>query len=180
MAESNRGRIALVLTVVSAVAGVFLGMTQRVPAPPSSAATSAEPAQADLEVHVGGWVIAPGVITVVDGAIVADAIKAAGGFRPGADTDAVNLAAPLSDGQQIIVPGPADETGSAPSDGKVAINRASAEELDALPGVGPVLAERIVSHREEHGPFKTIEDLLQVSGIGESKLASIRDLVSLP
>jgi competence protein ComEA len=180
MGESNRGRVAVALAVISAAAGVAMGMSQRVPASGPSTPISNEAAPLGLEVHVGGWVMAPGVITVADGAIVADAIKAAGGFRPGANTDAVNLAAPLSDGQQIIVPGPDGERESAPADGKVAINRASAQELDALPGVGPVLAERIVSYREEHGPFSTVEDLLQVPGIGESKLASIRDLVSVP
>jgi competence protein ComEA len=121
-------------------------------------------------------------MTMAEDAIVADAIKAAGGFRPGADSDAVNLAASLSDGQQVIVPGPSGAVAgpTATGDGKIAINRATAAELDALPGVGPVLAERIVAHRDQHGPFATVEDLLQVSGIGEAKLASIRDLVSVP
>jgi competence protein ComEA len=98
----------------------------------------------------------------------------------------VNLAAPVMPGQQIIVPGPGD-SGGAPTDvagsgagGLVAINRATAAELETLPGVGPVLAARIVAHREQNGPFIEVEDLLQVSGIGESKLAAIRDLIVVP
>jgi competence protein ComEA len=89
-------------------------------------------------------------------------------------------------GQQIIVPGPGDP-GSAPTDvagngagALVAINRATASELETLPGVGPVLAARIVAHREKNGPFTEVEDLLQVSGIGESKLAAFRDLIVVP
>jgi competence protein ComEA len=126
--------------------------------------------------------MSPGVFEVPDGSIVADAIKAAGGLRPGAMADAVNLAAPVVAGQQIIVTGPgtvaqpSDEGG----DTRVSLNSATVAELDSLPGVGPVLAERIVEFREEHGLFTTVEDLLEVSGIGEAKLASIRDLVTVP
>jgi competence protein ComEA len=126
--------------------------------------------------------MSPGVFEVPDGSIVADAIKAAGGLRPGAMADAVNLAAPVVAGQQIIVTGPG--TVAQPSheggDTRVSLNSATVAELDSLPGVGPVLAERIVEFREEHGLFTTVEDLLEVSGIGEAKLASIRDLVTVP
>ena len=97
---------------------------------------------------------------------------------------AVNGAAePLIDGSQVIVPGPAtapDGTASesVPSgDGRIHLNRATAAELDDLPGIGPVIAERIVAHRSEHGPFRAVEDLLDVPGIGEAKLATLRDLV---
>jgi competence protein ComEA len=114
---------------------------------------------------------------------VADAIAAAGGVLPGALIEAINLAEPLTDGSQVIVPGPAtapDGTASAtvPSgDGRIHLNRATAAELDDLPGIGPVIAERIVAHRSEHGPFRAVEDLLDVPGIGEAKLANLRDLV---
>jgi competence protein ComEA len=182
MGQTTKGRMALVLGVISIGGGVALGLSQRDPAPGPATSPSFVPTGASIEIHVGGWVVAPGVITIPEDAIVADAIKAAGGFKPGADSDAVNLAASLADGQQVIVPGPDGAIGgpAASGDGKIAINRATAAELDALPGVGPVLAERIVAHREQHGPFATVEDLLQVSGIGEAKLASIRDLVSVP
>jgi competence protein ComEA len=138
-----------------------------------------------LSVHVSGWVVSPGVVTVQDGAIVADAVAAAGGAKPGAALDAINLAGPVADGDQVQVPGPgsvaaplaAEATGSS---GLVSLNRADAVTLQGLPGVGPVLAERIVAYRESNGPFETVEDLLDVPGIGEAKLAALRDLVSVP
>ncbi len=133
-----------------------------------------------VTVHVSGAVARPGLVQVGDGARVADAIVAAGGVTAGADLTRVNLADTVSDGMQLIVP--ADGGGSAPSstdgvtrDGKVDINRAGVEALSGLPGVGVVLAGRIVSHREAHGPFGAVEDLLDVPGIGEGKLASIRE-----
>jgi competence protein ComEA len=117
---------------------------------------------------------------------VADAVAAAGGLLPGAATTGVNLAAPLSDGEQVVIPGPeGGEPGSGVAtgrgdDGKVHLNRATAGDLETLPGVGPVLAERIIEYREQHGPFTTVEDLLDVPGIGEAKLAALRDRVVVP
>lgn len=141
-----------------------------------------------IAVHVSGWVVAPGVVEVGEGAIVADAIAAAGGARLGADLDAINLAAPVMAGDQVAVPGPgeaggADGGAAAPGsggNGKISLNRADATALQDLPGVGPVLAERIVAYRDANGPFSAVEDLLEVSGIGEAKLAAIRDLVTVP
>lgn len=144
---------------------------------------SPEPTEHDselIEVHVAGWVESPGVVRLPEGSIVADAVAAAGGFRPGASADAVNLAARLSDGEQVMVGGPGETAPEASSDGRVDINRASASELESLPGVGPVLAERIVAYREANGPFHEVEDLLDVPGIGESKLASMRDRILAP
>ena len=135
-----------------------------------------------MVVHVSGMVISPGVVDVVSGSIVADAIEAAGGLRPGARVDQINLAAPVSAGEQIVVPGPGIEEppqiGGSGDGGPIDLNTASAAELEALPGVGPVLAERIVSFRDQNGRFDVVEDLLQVPGIGEAKLAALRDLVS--
>ncbi len=135
-----------------------------------------------LTVHVGGWVANPGLVELLQGARVADAIAAAGGTLPGAAIDALNLAAALVDGEQVIVPGPAgsDSTEAAAGEGggPIHLNRATAAELDELPGIGPVIAQRIVDYRETKGPFETVEDLLDVPGIGEAKLASIRDLVT--
>lgn len=174
------------LVLVAVAAGAGIGLLRRVPmgAPseiqdssfPSSSA--AEPVS--IDVHVAGWVNNPGVVNVSENSIVADAIAAAGGLRPGASADSVNLAARLSPGQQIVVPGPGNvgaHTSPGEPDGLISLNHASATELEALPGVGPVLAERIVAHRESSGPFREVEDLLQVAGIGEAKLASLRDLV---
>jgi competence protein ComEA len=97
--------------------------------------------------------------------------------------EAINLAEPVVDGMQVLVSGPetppvgTEGSGSSPSEGPLHLNRATAAELDNLPGIGPVIAERIVAHRTEHGPFTAVEDLLDVPGIGEAKLASLRDLV---
>ncbi len=112
--------------------------------------------------------------------LVADAVAAAGGFRSGGRTDLINLAAPVQEGEQILVPGPDVASDGLETDGLIPLNRATVADLEALPGVGPVLAERIESFREANGPFGQVEDLLQVPGIGEAKLASIRDLVRVP
>ncbi|CAN5818845.1 hypothetical protein BH23ACT5_BH23ACT5_06490 [soil metagenome] len=139
---------------------------------------------AHIAVHVGGWVVSPGVVELVAGSRVADALAAVGGTRRDATLDALNLAQVLVDGQQVIVPGPGDapaapDDGSS-SDGLIRLNTATAIELQSLPGVGPVLAERIVAHREAAGPYGEVEDLLDVAGIGETRLASIRDLLVVP
>lgn len=138
---------------------------------------------AQITVHVAGEVALPGLVVVAVDARVADAVAAAGGSTRGADLTAVNLAAPLQDGEQIVIPAVSDgerELDAVDGDGRVRVNRASAEELEQLPGVGPVLAARIAAHREENGPFRIVEDLLDVAGIGEGKLATLRDAVALP
>ena len=114
---------------------------------------------------------------------MADAVAAAGGLLPGADPAAVNLAAVLTDGQQIAVgvpaagaaPGPA----APPAGGRVSLNSATAADLDALPGIGPVLAQRIVDHRAENGPFTAVEQLDDVPGIGPATFDELVDLVAV-
>jgi competence protein ComEA len=135
-----------------------------------------------VTVHVAGEVREPGVVELPFGARVVDAIEAAGGATASARLTALNLAAALTDGAQVLVPSAAEDVGvgATRSDGTVAVNRATPTELEALPGVGPVLASRIVEHREAHGPFQTAEDLLDVPGIGESILARLRPLVRIP
>lgn len=145
-------------------------------------------------VHVGGAVAAPGVQELPEGARVQDAIEAAGGFSEGAATDALNLARVVADGEQVIVPSVEEQADAAGAQqaasaapgaagsgvsagGKININRASASELDALPGVGPSTAEKIVADREANGPFATIEDLKRVSGIGDKKYAALADAI---
>jgi competence protein ComEA len=139
-----------------------------------------------LTVHVSGAVVRPGLVEVPDGARVADAILAAGGATPEADLAALNLAEPLADALHLRVPAMGDPRGAtgggvgAPADGKVRVNVATRTELETLPGIGPVLAQRIVDHREAAGPFATVEDLLDIPGIGERVLANLRDSVVVP
>lgn len=173
----------LVLAVLATLVGAVLGWSQRPSlVAPGSLSVPTVREQAVIEVHVAGWVLEPGVVELPEGAIVADAVAAAGGMRGGARADLINLAASLDHGEQVVVPGPgsSDPVADGAEDGVVSLNRADADELQALPGVGPVLAERIVAHREQIGGFDRVEDLLQVPGIGESKLAAIRDLVRVP
>ncbi len=132
-----------------------------------------------VTVHVSGEVLRPGLVVLESEARVADAIAAAGGATSQADLGAVNLAASVGDGARLVVPSMA--TGAAmASDGVVHLNAATAEDLQTLPGVGPVLAGRIVAYREANGPFEVVEDLLGVPGIGEAKLGAIRDGVLVP
>jgi len=140
-------------------------------------------------VHVVGEVTSPGVVALVAGARVADAVAAAGGPTSSADLAALNLARVLADGEQVVVPAPgqaptgaAGVTGAgAPGSGSglVDLNRADAAVFDTLPGIGPVLAERIVAWREEHGRFTAVEELTEVTGIGPALLAGVRDLVQV-
>lgn len=139
-----------------------------------------------VTLHVSGAVASPGLVHVPAGSRVADAIAAAGGVLPGADVGSLNLAAPVRDGEQLRV---ADAVefgagggggGDPPDDGRVHINDADAATLELLPGVGPVLAARILAHREQHGSFASVEDLLDVPGIGEGRLAVMRDVIAIP
>jgi competence protein ComEA len=140
-------------------------------------------------VDVAGWVRHPGVYEFAGGARVIDAIEAAGGARPGAQLESLNLAAPLVDGTQILVvregveaPAPAPVGGSgagAAAGGLINVNTASATDLEVLPGVGEVIAQAIVDHRTENGPFTSVDQLLDVSGIGDATLEDIRELVTV-
>lgn len=183
------GRLGMLIALTGVLVGAGLGLTQRQapmssPLPPPATVVVAGPSL--IEVHVAGWVVSPGVVAVPEGSLTADAIRAAGGLRVGARADAVNLAAVVAAGQQLVVPGPGGvEMPSAGLDagsqgGLLSINRATSAEFETLPGVGPVLAGRIAAFREQHGPFREIEDLLGVPGIGEAKLAAIRDLITVP
>lgn len=144
-----------------------------------------------LVVHVDGAVARPGVHDVAAGSRVIDAVEAAGGLTSDADRSRVNLAQAVADGQRIWVPaigedappaivggdpsGGSDE--AAGSGGLVSLSTASPAQLETLPGIGPSLAAAIVDHRDRDGPFATVDDLLEVAGIGPAKLDAIRDLV---
>lgn len=144
---------------------------------------SVEPTEPDVVVvHVSGAVQNPGVVRLVQGARAIDAIEAAGGAGPDAALAGVNLAAEVVDGSQIRVPRVGDPvaSGAAAEESLVVVNQADATALETLPGVGPVLAARIIEHRDRQGPFTTPEDLLDVSGIGESILARLRPHIRIP
>ena len=177
----SRTSLIAVAAVAAVLAGAGLGASSRAPRDPARSLQVATTASETLiDVHVAGWVRSPGVVQLPEGSIVADAVEAAGGFRIGADSHTLNLAAPLAGGDQVYVSGPGQDSPGPTDDGKIAVNRATASELEKLPGVGPVLAERIVAYRDVNGPFQQVEDLLDVPGIGESKLASMRDAVRVP
>ncbi|MEV4557301.1 ComEA family DNA-binding protein [Kitasatospora sp. NPDC049285] len=133
-----------------------------------------------LVVDVAGKVHHPGLRTLPTGSRVADAVTAAGGPLPGTDTSSLNLARPLADGEQILVGGdaPAVAPGAAPA-GPVSLNRATADQLDTLPGVGPALAQRILQYRLAHGPFHSVDQLRHVPGIGERKYEDLKPLLTL-
>jgi competence protein ComEA len=135
-------------------------------------------------VAVAGAVRRPGLVRLPSGARVADAVAAAGGVRPGTDLGTLNLARRLVDGELVTVGGVAPAAGSPPGTAGahgalVDLNTATVGELDSLPGVGPVLAQRIVDHRTQHGPFATVDQLREVDGIGESRFAELRNRVTV-
>jgi competence protein ComEA len=138
-----------------------------------------------LTVHVAGEVVIPGVYELEPGARMVDAIDAAGGPTRHADTDAINLATPLSDAEQVFVPRkgapprkvPGRPSPSQQATGTINLNTASTSELESLPGVGPQTAKAIVDHRTKNGPFLAVDELLDVAGIGPAKLAALRERV---
>jgi competence protein ComEA len=148
---------------------------------------------ADIVVHVAGAVMRPGVFALAAGSRVTDAITAAGGGLGNAALDSLNLARILSDGEQVYVPSlediasgaqpPTASGGSGANSGGavgglIDINRATASELENLPGVGPATAQKIIDDREKNGPFSTPEDLMRVPGIGAKKFEAMKDLVT--
>lgn len=157
------------------------------------------PTKEPIAVHVVGAVPRPGLYEFAEGARVQDAIDAAGGLLASASVDTINLAALLEDGQQLnipfkageelstsnssddtslVLPGATEASSSGSSQDLININTASVEELDSLPGIGPTIAQRIIDYRDENGPFQTIEDILNVSGVGPSTFDQIKDLIT--
>jgi competence protein ComEA len=144
-----------------------------------------------LVVDVEGAVRRPGLVRLRSGARVADAVARAGGFGRKADRAAVNLAATVADGQQVLVPragaaganagggaGGAAGAGAGGGAGPISLSSATAEQLDTLPGIGPVTAQKIVSFREQHGPFHAVDELDAIPGIGPARLAELQGLVT--
>jgi competence protein ComEA len=175
---------AAALLAVLVIAGRYLAGAGASPPPQQAAALVREqPAERPaLLVHVVGAVREPGLYRLREGSRVADAVERAGGATPKADLALVNLAAPIADGTQILVPArsrsPAGGGGGGGAEGgPVHLNTATVEELDTLPGVGPVTAQKIVDFREENGAFASVDELDAVPGIGPARLEELRKLV---
>jgi competence protein ComEA len=144
----------------------------------SFAADSAHEAEGtrDVVVHVAGAVERPGVYRLPTGSRVTDAVGRAGGFARGANRDGINLAARLSDGQQVVVPGPGTATTAAPGgqSGPVSLGSATVEQLDQIDGIGPVTAQKIIEFRDEHGGLSSVDQLDEVDGIGPATMQTLR------
>ncbi|HEX6871706.1 MAG TPA: ComEA family DNA-binding protein [Micromonosporaceae bacterium] len=183
--------LAAVAVVVAVVAAVLAWQARpRVdPVAPSSVpalATSAAGGSGLVVVAVSGRVQRPGLVRLPAGARVADAIEAAGGALPGTDLSMINLARKVTDGELIIVgqtptsAGPSSGSGAGGDQGGlVNLNTATAAQLQTLPGVGPVLAERIIEYREQHGGFASVADLRKVTGIGDARYQELKDRVTV-
>lgn len=194
---SRRRALAYVaaLLVVLVVAGRFVeggGDPRPKPVEPArvAALTPEAAGPRKLVVHVAGAVRRPGLYELTEGSRVDDAIRKAGGAKPRAALAGINLASPVADGQQVLVPQRAagaggGATGGAASaagrgaGGRVRLNTATLEDLDALPGIGPITAQKILDYRQENGAFASVDELDAVPGIGPATLEELRELVDL-
>ena len=192
-ARPGPGQVAAAVVAVLAAAAALYVWLRPAPPPPELSLPMAAAADtlattnpaAEVYAHAAGAVVRPGVYRLPGGARVTDLIDAAGGLTPEAAPDLLNLAAEVVDGQQVYVPlvgeaPPASAGGAAASGapaGPLDLNAATAAQLEELPGIGPATAQAILDHRERSGPFRSVEELLEVRGIGEAKLAALRELV---
>jgi competence protein ComEA len=184
-------RRALVLaagTIVVLVVGGKVLLRPAEPAVPRPVRVAAAPTQtqpAAIYVDIVGAVRRPGLYRLRDGSRVADAVRRAGGATPKAQLELLNLAARISDGEQVVVPRRGTSgvvagasAGAASPSGPVHLNSATLDQLDALPGIGPVTAQKIIDYRRGHGAFGSVDELDAVPGIGPARLAQLRELVA--
>jgi competence protein ComEA len=178
--SSQKRALALVALLVLLISGLFVarGASQEVVAAPI--ALDVQEITQEIIVDVAGAVITPGVYSLPLNSRVVEAIKAAGGLKKGADTSDINQARILKDGEQIYVFAATTSSGGVAKrvvrkNGPVMINRATVKEFEALDGIGPVLANRIVAYRKINGPFTVIDDLMKVSGIGAGTFAKFKE-----
>jgi competence protein ComEA len=186
LTPAHRRAIAAVLLLVALVAvglpRLRSGGSKATDVPPLRPARSAESPSgaARLVVDVAGAVRRPGLYRLAPRTRIADAVAAAGGATRKADLAALNLAAPLADGEQVLVPGrgaPAPGTGAPSATAPLDLNTATVEQLDALPGIGPTTAQKIIDYRQAHGSFHSVQDLDAVPGIGAGRIAQLKGLV---
>jgi len=180
-------RRVLAVLAACALAAAFISRHHAGGATPALrvAPIKAAPARAaprSIVVDVAGAVARPGLYHLRQGARVADAIARAGGLTRRAERTAVNLAAPVADGQQVLIAargagGGVAATPGSPTSGPVSLSSATAEQLDALPGIGPVTAQKIIGYRQQHGPFTSVEALDAIPGIGPARIADLQGLV---
>ena len=182
----------LMIILLAAVGGTYYGLYSEEQAVVLDAAATADsgPPKQEITVYVTGAVNKPGLVNVPEGARAADAVNACGGLLPTADSEKINMAQSLKDGQQLKVPektgtnsktdsGKMDKTKAADSGEKVNINTADEKALDTLPGVGPAMAKRIIEYRESEGAFQSIEDIKKIRGIGDAKFAKMKDKICI-
>ncbi len=188
----TRRRAFLVLGAGLAALLLAAQVVMRSKPPPRTSVAAAIPtagrttaAAPQLVVDVVGAVRSPGLYRLAEGSRVADAVARAGGPTARAFLEGINLAAPLADGLQVIVPrrgevsvAAAPGGGASSPAGPVHLNTATPEQLDTLPGVGPVTAEKIVAYRQEHGSFRSVDELDAIPGIGPARIEQLRDLVA--
>ncbi|WP_306747163.1 ComEA family DNA-binding protein [Saccharothrix yanglingensis] len=172
------GVVAAVALVVALALWWQRPVAESPPDLPVAEAAAVTHVEQHLVVDVVGLVPTPGLVTVPSGARVADALKAAGGPNPGVDLSPLNLARKVTDGEQIAVGVPAPHSTDSATE-PLNLNTATEEQLDTLPGVGPVTAQRIVDRRQKRGPFTSIDQLGEIEGIGDAKLAKLTELVRL-
>lgn len=174
MGWTRSEQAAGLLVACAAISGSIALLALRRPAPPVQLIERAQ--DAEIVVQVDGEVAQPGIYHLPAGTRAGDAVRAAGGPTPVADLVALNLARLLRDGDRLTVPARATRP-DAQAGRRVSVNTAAEAELESLPGIGPVLARRIVAHRRHHGAFARLQDLLQVEGVGPKLLERLRPLI---
>jgi competence protein ComEA len=195
LGSERRWTVVLLACLAVAAGGAWLHASAHAGvSPPGGSVPRARPSEsiavsapaAEVVIDVVGAVRHPGLQHMASGTRIADAITAAGGAQSNADVEQLNLAARLVDGERIVVPrhgeiAPAssDPRTNGASNAPVDLNTATADQLDALPGVGPATADAIIRDRDAHGPFHSVDDLARVRGIGPAKLDQLRDLVTV-
>jgi competence protein ComEA len=177
--------LAALVAFVLAVRHLADARTPRAASVPAKVEPLSAESAPKLVVHVVGAVRRPGLYRLPERSRIADAVSRAGGATRRADLSAVNLAAPVSDGVQVVVPvrvptapGGEPAAGPGPDTGPVHLNTATLEQLDALPGVGPVTAQKILDYRQQHGAFSSIEELDAIPGIGPARLEQLREVAA--